>query len=123
METGRLGKTYPDREVIVREGEVGDCMFVIQAGRVEVTRRVNDREIRIAVLEAGDVFGEMALFGQETRSATVRALGEARVLSIDKREFLRGVHKDPSLAFRILQRMSQRIRDLDAEVARLKARD
>lgn len=122
MEIGALGKTYHDGEVIVREGEMGDRMFVIQAGRVAVSRRGNGEEIRIAVLEAGDMFGEMALFDRELRSATVRALGEARVLTIDKKGFLRRVHEDPSLAFRILQRMSQRIRDLNAELTRLKAR-
>jgi CRP-like cAMP-binding protein len=121
METGALGKTYRDSEVIVRQGEAGDCMFVIQAGEVEVFR-VNDkqREVRLAVLHEKDFFGEMALFDREVRSATVRALGEARVLTVDRKSFLRRVHEDPSLAFRVVEQMSHRIRDLDAELTRLK---
>jgi CRP/FNR family cyclic AMP-dependent transcriptional regulator len=122
MQTGALGKAYNDREAIVREGEEGDRMFIVQSGRVEVTRGGDGQEIRLAVLEEGDIFGEMALFDREVRSATVRALGEARVLSVDKKGFLRRVHEDPSLAFRILQRMSARVRDLDAQLAQLKAR-
>jgi CRP-like cAMP-binding protein len=121
METGGLGKTYRDGEVIVHQGEAGDCMFVIQAGEVEVFRE-NDkqREIRLAVLHEKDFFGEMALFDREVRSATVRALGEARVLTVDRKSFLRRVHEDPSLAFRVVEQMSHRIRDLDAELTRLK---
>jgi len=120
METGALGKVYRDGEVIVRQGEAGDCMYVIQTGQVEAILEKEGKEVRLAVLGEGDVFGEMALFEREERSATVRALGDVRVLTIDKRTFLRQIHEDPSLAFSILQKMSYRIRELDAELGRLK---
>jgi CRP-like cAMP-binding protein len=119
MESGALGKTYNNGEMIVRAGETGDCMYVIQAGQVEVLQMKGDQEVRLAVMDEGDFFGEMALFEREVRSATVRALGEARVLTIDKRTFLRRVHEDPSLAYRLVQKMSQRIRKLNAELVRL----
>jgi len=120
METGDLGKVYRDGEVIVRQGEAGDCMYVIQTGQVEALQEKEGKEVRLAVLGDGDVFGEMALFERAARSATVRALGDVRVLTVDKRTFLRRVHEDPSLAFRIMQKMSYRIRELDAELVRLK---
>lgn len=120
METGDLGKVYRDGEVIVRQGEAGDCMYVIQTGQVEALQEKEGKEVRLAVLGDGDVFGEMALFEREARSATVRALGDVRVLTVDKKTFLRRVHEDPSLAFRIMQKMSYRIRELDAELVRLK---
>jgi CRP-like cAMP-binding protein len=120
MEAGALGKEYGDREVVCRQGERGDCMYVIQAGRAEVLREEDGAEIVVGELATGDVFGEMAIFEREPRSATVRVKGEARVLTLDKRSFLRRVHEDPSLAFRILQRMSSRIRTLNQEVSRLK---
>ena len=63
----------------------------------------------------------MAVFDRDVRSATVRAVGEARILTIDKKNFMRRVHEDPSLAFRIVETMSQRIRELVAEVTRLKS--
>lgn len=120
---GGIGKTYPDGEVIIREGEMGDRMYLIQSGRVGITRQVNGREIPIAELKAGDIFGEMAIFEHRVmRSATVRTVGEARLLSIDKAGFLRRVHEDPSLAYRILQQMSRRIREMNQELAQLKAR-
>lgn len=73
------------------------------------------------MLGEGDVFGEMALFERQPRSAAVRALGDVRALTVDKKTFLRQVHEDPSLAFRILQKMSRRIRELDAELVRLQS--
>ena len=120
METGALGKVYRDGEAIVHQGEAGDCMYVIQTGQVEAILEREGKEVRLAVLGERDVFGEMALFEREARSATVRALGDVRVLTVDKKTFLRRVHEDPSLAFSILQKMSYRIRVLDAELVRLK---
>jgi len=64
-------------------------------------------------LSEGDVFGEMALFDQEVRSATVRARGEVWALTLEKKTFLRRIHEDPSLVFNILVKMSRRIRELN----------
>lgn len=118
--TGALGKIYQDGEVIVRQGKVGDCMYVIQEGQVEVVAEEDGEEVHLAVRGAREFFGEMAIFEREVRMATVRALGQARILTVDKRNLLRRIHKDPSLAYRIVQTMSRRIRELSAEVAQLK---
>jgi len=115
-----LGKMYRDGEVIVREGETGECMYVIQEGQVEVLLEKEGKQARLAVMSEGDFFGEMALIEREVRSATVRALGNVRVLSVDKVTFLRRIHEDPSLAYRILQKMSHRIRELHDLLGRTK---
>lgn len=120
MGEGALGREYGDGEVICRQGEPGDRMYVVQAGRALVVHEANGREVQLTELSAGDVFGEMAIFDRKPRSATVRAKGPARVLTLDKRAFLRGVHEDPSLAYRILREMSQRVRRLSEELSRLK---
>ncbi|MHC4322490.1 MAG: cyclic nucleotide-binding domain-containing protein [Planctomycetota bacterium] len=112
MKSSALGKVYGDVEIIIKQGDVGDCMYVIQEGQVEVILEKEGREILVRTLGEKDFFGEMAIFEREVRSATVRALGEVRALTIDSKNFLRGIHEDPSLAFRIVQAMSQRIRDL-----------
>ena len=121
MDIGELGRTYQDREVIVHQGDVGDCMYVIQEGEVEVFVERGGVEVHLAIHGPGAFFGEMALFDRDVRSATVRAIGEARVLTIDKKNFMRRVHEDPSLAFRIVETMSLRIRELVAEVTRIKS--
>lgn len=112
-----LGKEYKDGEVIIRQGEPGDCMFVIQEGEVEAVTESAGHELKLRTMGVNEIFGEMALFEQETRTATIRARGAARVLTIDKRNFLGGVHEDPSLALRIVQTMSHRIRDLTDRLA------
>lgn len=116
MTQGALGKSYADSEVIVRQGELGNCMYVIQQGQAEVLLSKGDKQVCVAVLGEGDFFGEMALFDQEVRSATVRARGEVRALTLEKRNFLRRIHEDPSLAFRMLEKMSRRIRELNTEL-------
>jgi len=121
MDSGALGIAYSDGEVICRQGEKGDRMYVIQDGAAVVIREEGSNEVVVGELVAGDIFGEMSIFDQQPRSATVRARTQARVLTLDRRAFLRRVHEDPSLAFRILQKMSERVRSLDEELARLKA--
>jgi CRP/FNR family transcriptional regulator len=120
LDMGVLGKVYQDGAVIVRQGETGDCMYVIQEGQVEVVADEGGKEVRLAVLGERNFFGEMAIFEREVRTATVRALGPVRALTVDRKTFLRRIHQDPSLAFHIVQTMSQRIRELDAEVTRLR---
>ncbi len=120
MGTGDLGKSYGDGEVITRQGDVGDCMFVIQQGRVQVLIERDGIETSLRVANEGEFLGEMAIFDHEERSATLRALGEARLLTIDKKNFLKRIHKDPSLAFRLVQTMSKRVRDLSDQIACLK---
>jgi CRP-like cAMP-binding protein len=119
MDAGALGRVYQDGEVIVRQGDVGDCMYVIQEGQVEVVIEQDGEEVHLAVRGDGDFFGEMAIFDREVRSATIRALGPVRVLTVDRRNFLRRIQADPSLAFHIVETLSLLVRELDKEVARL----
>jgi CRP-like cAMP-binding protein len=114
---GALGKRYGDGETIIRQGDVGDCMYVVQSGRVEVVQSSEYGEQHLAFLESGNFFGEMSVFEKEVRSATVKSAGEARVLKVDKKMLLRRLREDPLLAVNLLQTMSHRIRDLDAELA------
>ncbi|MDT8436344.1 MAG: cyclic nucleotide-binding domain-containing protein [Gemmatimonadota bacterium] len=117
MRKGALGKVYAPGEEIIRQGEMGDCMYVVQSGEVDVVQETDAGERPLARLGTGDFFGEMAVFEKEVRSATVRATGEARVLKVDKKTLLRRIKEDPLLAVNLLQTMSHRIRDLNARLA------
>jgi CRP/FNR family transcriptional regulator len=121
MTTGALGKNYLDGEIIIKQGEEGDSMYVIQEGQVEVFQEDGGKEIHLAVAGEGEFIGEMAIFEREVRSATVRALGNVRLLTVDKKNFLRRVHQDPSLAYRLVQNLSHRIREMNTELFRLKS--
>ncbi len=118
MRDGALGREYFGGETIIQQGETGDCMYVVQSGSVEVVQKVNGGEQRLAILETGDFFGEMALFEREVRSATVRALVDSRILKVDKKTLLRRIKEDPLLAVNLLETMSGRIRELNAGLAR-----
>lgn len=119
MEPGILGKIYKDNEIVIKQGEPGDTMYVVQEGLVEIINETDHGEVLLALRGTGEFIGEMAIFEQEPRMATVRAIGDARVLTIDKKNFLRRVHEDPSLAFHLVQTMSARIRELSNEVSLL----
>lgn len=119
MSQSELGRVYSDGEVVVRQGEPGECMYVVLEGHADVVREHDGFETHLATLGPGDFMGEMSLFQHETRSATVRARGDVRMLTVDRRTLLGRIHEDPSLAMRVLERMSQRVRELNAELARL----
>lgn len=112
-----LGKEYKEGEVIFHQGDVGNTMFVIQDGEVEAVAESNGEEYRLRSMGPNEFFGEMALFEKEVRTATIRAIRPTRVLTVDKKNFLGGIHEDPSLAFRIVETMSHRIRDLTDRLA------
>lgn len=119
---GELGRTYQRGDVLCRQGEPGDCLFVIQEGEFEVLREEDGRETLIRVARKDELLGEMAIFERAPRSATVRARGPGRALTLDKRNFLRRINEDPSLAFRIIQSMSQRVRELTIRTVELERR-
>lgn len=116
---GVLGRAYADGELVCRQGERGDRVFVIQQGRADVVCQEGGREVVVGELGPGDVFGQTAVVDRQPRSASVRAQGPARILTLDKRAFLRRVHEDPSLAYRTIESMSRTLRSLEEELARL----
>lgn len=119
MKDGELGRVYKDGEVICKEGDTGDVMYAIQSGKVKISKLSGGKEQTLIILGGGDLFGEMALFDRKPRSATATALGEARVLSIDKKKLFTSISHDPTLVFKLLETMSQRIRRLSDDVVRL----
>jgi len=120
MKDGELGRVYDDGEVICREGEKGEVMYVIQSGKVKISKETPTGSLNIATIEKGEIFGEMALFDRLSRSATASASGKTRVLSINKKKLFSSINRDPTLVFKILNSMSQRLRRIDSEFTKLK---
>jgi CRP/FNR family cyclic AMP-dependent transcriptional regulator len=120
MSNGVLGKVYSHGDTIIRQGDAGKCMYVIQEGEVEVIRSYGGGDVRLAVLGQGDIFGEISLLGNERRSASVLAMGEVRVITIDKKIFLQRLQEDVTLAFRIFQTIAARIRNMNSKLVVLK---
>lgn len=106
-------RTYEDGDVVVFEGDLDKEMFIIQEGSVRVCKKIGDEEIELATLERGDFFGEMSLLETLPRSATVRAIGRAKLQVVQPGGFLLKIRRDPTFAFEMLQHMSHRIRQLN----------
>ncbi len=103
---------YPQGAEIIREGETGDTMYMIIEGRVAVIKGEEGTQLVLDHIQAGDYFGEMALFEDLVRSATIRSETETRVLVLDKREFTEIVREYPLIAMQICKVLSQRLRRL-----------
>lgn len=112
-------RDYAIGDTIVREGELSTEMFIIQEGKVAVTKKVGDNDVFLAVLERGDFFGEMSLLESMPRTATVRAVTQTRLVAIRAGELLMKFRRDPTFAFEMLQRMSSRVRQLNEQVLQL----
>jgi CRP/FNR family cyclic AMP-dependent transcriptional regulator len=111
MRNNTLGHLYKNGEIVIKQGTTGDCFYVIQEGKVEVIDESGDSEVVVAELGETDFFGEMGLFEKDVRSCTVRAIGDAKILTMDKKSLYKSIQKDPSLAFRLLEKMSNRLRE------------
>jgi len=116
---GSLGQSYHDGDIIIKQGDIGDCLYVIQDGKVEIIAESEGKEVKLAELGKSEFFGEMGLFEKDVRSCTVRAVGDAKILTIDKKNFYQTIQKDPSLAFRLLEMMSHRLRLANQKIAEL----
>lgn len=103
-------------ETLVEEGTLGTQMFVVERGRVEVSRRRGDVRVVLATLGPGAIIGELALLESLPRSATVTAVEDTAVFPVDSAALLQRIAADPMFALRLLQTMSARIRRLTHEL-------
>jgi len=84
MATDKFYQAFTAGSYIFKEGESGDTAYIIENGTVEITSRIGDKELPIAELGPGDLFGEMALVDNQLRSAGARAATEVSVVAISK---------------------------------------
>ena len=94
--------TFSVGECIVRQDELGDCMYLLVQGKARVIHHGGGRDVELAVLEAGDFFGELALVDHGPRSADVEVVEDAYLLKISQAAIsaLAGVY--PTAAFKFL---------------------
>jgi rhodanese-related sulfurtransferase len=95
------------RSIIFRQGDPGDCFYIITSGKVRVFRKDKDgMETQLSVLHAGESFGEMALLTGEARSANVETLEETRLMVLSKEQFERILKDYPKLSLNFVKQMS-----------------
>lgn len=117
-----LGKILTDGEVIFREGDSADCMYVILEGKIKITKEGPSGEVQLAVLQEGELFGEISFFDRLPRAATATSIGQSHILTVDKKMFFSNITRDPTIAFKVLEAMSSRVRRLNADYIKLSAR-
>lgn len=119
----KYGKEYKAGEVVFKEGEMGDKMYIIQTGKMKVMTKVKDIEKTLAILQPGDFFGEMAVIDKGPRSATVVATEDSRLVALDEKVFEMHMQTNPTIVKKILKKMSSRLRDTNKQIENLLVRD
>lgn len=107
----RFAKQYEPGEVIISEYEPGDCFYLIQSGKVQLVKSVNDNLKNLDILKPGEFFGEMAILDNSPRSATCMAIGPVECLEFNKENFALLITGNPQLALILLKLFCKRIYD------------
>lgn len=109
----QFGKKVMKDTVLCREGDAGNCMYIIYSGKVAITKNCDGEEKLLVVLSDGDFFGEMALLNNEKRSATATCMSNVELLEINAQGFEYMLRKSPDVALRLVKGLSERIREMN----------
>ena len=116
--------SYSKGEFIVMEETEGQQCYFITHGSVKITRSSKEgREVILAILTAGEFFGEMSLLDGEARSANVLALEETKVLALNGNDFMATLEEYPRVSIQLLKELTIRLRKSDLQIASLTLSD
>jgi len=119
----RFGKEFKRGDVLFREGEPGTEMYVVQAGKVNITKTVRETEKILATLGAGEFFGEMSILNNKPRSAGAVVAEDAKLLVIDPKTFEAMIRGNVEIAVRLIKKLSDRLQEADEQIENLLHRD
>lgn len=106
-------------DVVFREGDPGDTCYIVRVGLARAIRQHTDgRSITLAHFGPGDIFGELAMFDAEPRSASVDVIEDAEVVAIPARDMQRMMREHPGIAVKLNAALAQRLRDTNERLAR-----
>jgi CRP/FNR family cyclic AMP-dependent transcriptional regulator len=116
----KYGRLYNPNDVVFREGDVGAEMYIIQSGKIMITKQLKSGEAKtLAVLGPGDSFGEMAIIDKDVRSANAIAMEPSRLIALDEELFEDHIQTNPKIVKKILKILSSRLRDANQQIADL----
>ncbi len=101
-------------DIIFSEGEIGNDMFILQAGTVELIKTIAGETKVLATLEKGDFFGEMSVLEDLPRTATARAKTDVEVVRINGATFDTMLKSNTEIAVRMMRKLSRRVREVTA---------
>ena len=119
----RFGRSFPRGTVLFREGVPGREMYVVQQGRVTISKRVGDVEKILSSLGAGEFLGEMSILNQKPRSATATCAEDSKLLVIDAKTFEAMIRSNAEIAIRMIKKLADRLHEADEQIENLLFRD
>jgi CRP/FNR family transcriptional regulator, cyclic AMP receptor protein len=112
-------RSFPGHHVIFREGDASDTCYVVRAGHARAIREHPDgRMITLAHFGPGDIFGELAMFDDELRSATVETLDEVQAIAVLGSDMRRLLRQHPDIAVKLVIALGRRLREANERLAR-----
>jgi CRP/FNR family transcriptional regulator len=112
-------RTFGAGEVVFREGDSGDTCYVVRLGQARAVREHSDgRSITLATFGPGEIFGELSMFDEERRSATIEAVEETEAMAILGSDMRRLLRAHPDIAVKMLGGLSRRLRETNERLAR-----
>ena len=112
-------RRFKSGQIIFKDGEPGNEMYVIMSGKVKAYKIINAERIDLGIIEKDSFFGEMGVFSEDKRQAYVEAIEDTEVLVLNKETLLERIRENPDFAFRIMTTMSLRIKDAHQVISRL----
>lgn len=110
-------RRFGSGQVIFHLGDPGGLLYIIIEGKVKISNSTPDgQEALLAILGAGDFFGELALLDDAPRSATAEALQPTEAMTLHRAEFVRFIGENPDFAYHVLQVLAKRIRHLNDQI-------
>jgi CRP/FNR family cyclic AMP-dependent transcriptional regulator len=119
----RFGRKIPANTVLFEEGDRGEEMYIIQTGKVRISKRIRGVEKTLATLEKGEFFGEMAILNDKPRSATAETLEDCDMLVIDRKTFDALIRGNSEIAVRFIKRLADRLRETNDQMEALMIKD
>ncbi|HOJ64912.1 MAG TPA: Crp/Fnr family transcriptional regulator [Spirochaetota bacterium] len=101
-------RLYPDNTMVFCEHEPGNELYIIQSGKIKITKMIDNKEVLLAVLKEGDIFGEMALLENKPRSASAIAYGDTQLMAVNKENFKNMISTQPQLVTKLICLLAER---------------
>jgi CRP-like cAMP-binding protein len=119
----RFGRVVPTGTLLFHENDPGEEMFIIQTGKVKISKKVRNVEKTLVVLGKGEFFGEMAILNDRPRSATAEVVEDSEILVIDRKTFETMIRGNAEISLRIIKKLSARLQEADNQIENLMIRD
>jgi len=119
----KFGRTFSAGEIVFREGDHADDMYIIQSGKVKITKKAGKIEKSLSILSDGEFFGEMAVVNHKPRSATAVVITPSLILVVHSRAFEAMITGNIQFTVKLVHKLCERLRLADLQIEELLIQD